>query len=203
MNVQHVSQDRSLRMPLLVRVFEGLGFYPNPDAPDGDWGPAGPYAHLIQELFRSRAAAVLGPHPEPWRFSEVFGPRPEPWRVGSGKLWNDVARSRSAAKSLVDLTYTANALGDEPARSFALRISEFVDDWCGTPPRLHIPLPGPGDPWPGGGDEPRPISPVALTMMGADLFRASRALGDSLLGNQLADAGERLAQTGLERLGQA
>jgi len=44
---------------------------------------------------------------------------------------------------------------------------------------------------------------VALTMMGADLFRASKALGDSLLGNQLAEAGERLAQAGLERLGQS
>jgi hypothetical protein len=159
--------------------------------------------HLIKELFRSRAAGALGPHPEPWRFSEVFGPRPEPWRVASGKLWKDVAQARSAAQSLVDLTYTASALGDERSRPFAVRISEFIDDWCGTPPGRHIPLPGPGDPWPGGGDEPRAISPVALTMMGADLFRASKALGDSLLGNQLAEAGERLAQTGLERLGQS
>lgn len=202
MNVQHAVQDQRLRMPLLVRVCEGLGFYPSQDDPDGDWGPAGPYAHLIQELFRSRAASVPGPQLEPWRFSKTFGPSPEPWHVASGTLWKEVARARSAAKRLVDLASITSALDDEEARSFASRISEFIDDWSGSPPGRPIPVSDPADSSPDGGDEPRPISPAVLTMMGADLFRASKAFGDSLLGNQLADAGERLAQAGLERLGQ-
>ena len=79
-----------------------------------------------------------------------------------------------------------------------VRISEFVDDICGTKlPRWPLPWP-----WPPKLD-PTQIRPLDLLMAGVQFQKAADAMADNPLQADFTGAADRLLETGLQRLGSA
>jgi hypothetical protein len=76
-----------------------------------------------------------------------------------------------------------------------VRISELVDEFCGTrPPRWPWPWP-----WPPKLD-PAQIRPLDLLLAGAQFQRTADAMADNPLQADFTAAAERLLETGLKRL---
>ena len=76
-------------------------------------------------------------YPVPWR---PAGPSPEPWRVVVSQLLSEVSLKEVADRM---------PEGEEQNRlreRYDGRISEIIDDFCGTGRRPPIPIPGPR-PW--------------------------------------------------------
>ena len=114
---------------LRPQIFDILG---NP------YGPHGHVAHFGHVAARrADAAAELNPQPLP----PVDGPQPEPWR-------ESVHLGMITGSQLVNLAFTASQLG--------LSFEVDIDEWCGTHPRIPIPVPPwwPG-PFPGPWPDPR------------------------------------------------
>jgi hypothetical protein len=101
---------------------------------------------------------------------------------------------RVVADRFVTMAQFADAAGEKTHDGVRRSIGQFVDDICGTPPRLRWPL---AFPWPGPKRDFK-IEPVARVGMGIELFKASESMSDSTIASDLAEAGNRLAQTGLE-----
>ena len=86
-----------------------------------------------------------GPFPQPWRFGAQIGsqrstPHPVPWRVVVSELLSEVSLQEVAQRM---------PEGEEQNRlreRYGARISEIIDDFCGTSWRRPIPVPGPR-PW--------------------------------------------------------
>jgi len=73
-------------------------------------------------------------------------------------------------------------------------VSEFIDDWCGTPWPRKFPWPWPG-PRPDEGPQPDPWDIRAARAVGALVFTSIGArLGESDLGNAFSDGAEKLAE---------
>lgn len=177
-------------------------FYPNPEDP-GPYGPLGP---IISWALRDTSWVLLnpqplppkaGPSPDPW----IAGPGPQPWRfegrLGPGPVpW--------LARMVIDRViaeYRFATLAIEAGRSegalegFRLRISELVDDLCGTrPPRWPLPWP-----WPPKLD-PDQIRPLDLLLAGAQFQRAADAMVDNPLQADFTAAADCLLETSLKRL---
>ena len=97
------------------------------------------------------------------------------------------------------------------ARAGYSMLSEFTDDFCGTPPRIHWPWPWPDpdpDPWPWG-PQPDPWKeeiarllkdPQGYDQVSAGLVfvNAASMLEQGELKNSLASAGAQLIATGLQ-----
>ncbi len=92
---------------------------------------SGPFPQPWRSPWRS------GPFPQPWR---RLGPQPEPWRVVVSELLSEVSLRKGAERM---------PEGEEQNRlrgRYSERISEIIDDFCGTGWRRPIPRPGPR-PW--------------------------------------------------------
>lgn len=87
------------------------------------------------------------PVPSPWFESTpmpgLHGPSPDPWLTHYG-----VSFLVSAVASKVAATAMTNKeAAEKVARAADSSISQFIDDYCGTPPRIPVwPFPGP-PPW--------------------------------------------------------
>jgi hypothetical protein len=173
----------------LARLFEGVGHL-DPDGWPDKPGPGGP--HIFGFL-----RALLNPQPLPPRSLHAFSanaydPTPVPWR--------GAAVATVVADRLVMMVQTAETFGVD-RQAVGKQIAEFVDDWCGTPPR-RWPFPWP--PWRFGLRDPRDFSvqPAELVQIGIAIYRAAEALGGNEFAGDLVNAANQFAQTGLERLDQ-
>jgi hypothetical protein len=183
---------------VLARLFEAL--YSDPDD-SGGVGPVAPHLSYWQRVRWIRRWWVVGPSPEPWLNA---GPQPEPWVVaGPGvprevafpQAWKGIAIGSLVTDRFISIAQIAEATGLQEG-GVQRQISQFVDDICGTPPRLRWPLPFP---WPG----PKrdfTMEPAALIALGVHFFKASESIGDDALVSTFVKAGNQLAQIGLERL---
>ncbi|HZS53340.1 MAG TPA: hypothetical protein VFA65_02980 [Bryobacteraceae bacterium] len=189
-----------------------LDRYPNPE---GDPQPPGPWDPLIRQTLEK----VFGPHPEPWRIRfesanerlrELARVKPEIWDVIGGRF-DAVALNpqplpprwavaieflRLAAERLLMIQEGADAINKGTDRSIIVvgdRISELVDFVCGNNfPRKILPRPGPES-------DPR-LRGQDLVLMGAELLRYSKTIANETLTREFAAAGDKLIDTGLERL---
>jgi hypothetical protein len=198
----------NLQVKSLARLLDALG-YPNPDDPDGDWGPIGPVVRGLswvalnpQPLPPRWVAEILkqfGPHPDPWR----EGPGPQPWKGKAGPVpdpWKSALIARAEIDRVVGLARMVEAVGGERQGVVRRQLAEFLDEWCGTPPRPRWPLP-----WPFPfklRDEELKIGPADLVLMGLQFHKAAEALSDSGLAEDFIATAHRLTQTGMERLEQ-
>ena len=129
---------------------------------DGDWVEGPPQwwwkyvfpgvAQRIPELQR------YGPFPEPWEPAAPWhsGPFPDPWRtrLGFERLAPDPQPWRSVVSALlseISLKEVAGSMPEGELQSrlrerYDGRISEIIDEYCGTGRRPPIPIPGPR-PW--------------------------------------------------------
>lgn len=218
MNDLNEKLNLNLQVKSIARLLDALG-YPNPDDPDGNWGPIGPvvrgisWAALNPQPLPPRWAVEIikqfGPLPDPWR--EKLGPLPEPWRVKEGPHpdpwratvgpdpipWKGALLARFEIDRMVGLARMVEAVnGGHGHDGIRRQLAEIIDEWCGTPPRPRWPLP-----WPFAfGLEEFNIGPVDLVMMGVQFHKAAEALRDSALAEDFSAAANRLTQTGLERL---
>src|SRR5688572_1137869 len=172
MNTTAAKKD-ALRQKLVTALGSLAGYYyPNPDdAPNpGPWDPIIKTA-IAKFLSPGPQPWKAGPFPDPW----YLGPVPDPWRfaayrhpsiydaIGDPLSWValnpqplpprelvviEVARTAverfSLAQEMADLT---NDAGNE--RGIIIvggKISQFVDDFCGTVVFKKIPIPGPKGP---------------------------------------------------------
>ena len=114
---------------------------------EADW-PEGTaqwwWKYVFPGVVRDR---IAGPFPEPWRRQ---GPFPDPWRRFEPMPvpWRDVVSELLTEVSLYEV---AQRMPEGEAQSRILdgysgRVSEIIDEYCGTGRRLHIPVPGPR-PW--------------------------------------------------------
>lgn len=197
----------ALSVSSLSKLLESLG-YPNPEDDDGPWGPIGPVSknfswvalnpQPLPPKWMEQVVGRMGPFPQPWREE----PDPLPWRGKAGPTpnpWMATMIARLTIDRIVGMAQFAEGMGGESfARTARGTISDFVDDWCGTPPRPRWPLPWP---FPLRLNDDMKIQPADLIVMGIQFHRAAEAMAGSPLAADLADAGNRLAQTGLERIG--
>ncbi len=100
----------------------------------------GPFPQPWEEPWRAGT-----PHPQPWRSGAQIGsqrstPHPVPWRVAVSELLSEVS-----LKEVVDRMPKGDAQSRLRER-YSGRISEIIDDFCGTGWRRPIPVPGPR-PW--------------------------------------------------------
>ena len=165
----------------LATLVSGFGgFFPGPD----DAEPSGPSAPIIR-----RALERVGPQPEPWLWA-ALNPQPLPPRSAFAMVL-----ARTLTEQVESLQMVAQALPAESGESIRAYvrtlISRFIDDCGNGVIVIHLPKHGP---WPPGDDEPKPIGPGELVMIGAQLTRAAR------LHPALEAAGETLMALGLERL---
>jgi hypothetical protein len=84
-------------------------------------------------------AVALNPQPLPPRGPE-FGPVPDPWRNAAVHYLASLVSVKELAKTIDN-----KELGSQLAARAERGFSEFLDDFCGTPPR-RIPWPYPGPP---------------------------------------------------------
>ena len=176
-------------------------FFPNPDDPGDPNNPFGPYGPGVpvirQRLLAALGYAMLNPQPLPpgpdrWRarVAARFGPGdPQPWRGAA--LARAVIHQAVAQATLAELMHGER--GGAAGERIAERLSQFVDDYCGTPPR-------PPRPWWWVEEKGFEVTPVDLIGAGAQFQRAAERLGDSALQPALAAAADKLIQTGVERL---
>jgi hypothetical protein len=192
----------------LVQLIGDLYPDPNdPGDPSNPWGPYGPIGPVISWALRHVSWALLnpqplppvagpgpvpwslaGPGPQPWIFEWRSGPRPIPWlarmvidRIVAEYQFAEVAAGARRSEGALE--------------GVRIRISEFVDDFCGTrPPRWPLPWP-----WPPKLD-PAQIRSLDLLMAGAQFQRAADAMADNPLQADFTAAADRLLETGLKRL---
>ena len=199
-----------------------LGQNPNPedDPQPGPWDP------VIRLAFEK----VFGPQPEPWRevFGPIPVPwrtrfesvnerlrllaqtMPEIRDVIGGRI-NLVALNpqplppvsafaiefvRQAVDRLVLIQETADIINGGNERGIIVvggKISELVDFVCGNNFPRPIPRSRPGDPEPS-------LTGHELILMGSELVRHSKTIGNETLGREFTAAGEKLIDVGLERI---
>jgi len=180
----------------MVSLLAELGF-PNPDDPDGNWGPIGPIVGGIDEVALNpqplppkwivELIRRISPGPIPWK--PKLGPLPDPWRAAFIARF-EIDRMVGAAQ-LAGIAATDQGVG-----LVKRRISEFFDEWCGTVPKVRWPLPYP---FPFRLEEIK-FGAADLVMMGMQFHQAARAFADTALAAEFSAAGDRITQTGLERL---
>lgn len=191
-----------------------LGVYPNPDDPQ----PPGPWDPVIRT-----ALERLGPSPDPWTsrfesnlaaFRAIARKFPAIWdTIGDGRF-DSVALNpqplppreafalefaRAAVDRLQLIQEVADAVASYGDREGIIvvggRISELVDEICGTNFPKKFPIP----PRPGPDPDPR-LSGTELVLMGSQFLATSGIVANEQLRNEFTAAGERLVNEGLNRI---
>ena len=116
--------------------------------------------------------------------------------------WRAANAARTIIVQVLNLHEVSEALasdGGERAQVVINRkVSEFVDDWCGTPPRYPKPFPWPWGPLVRGTEE---LQPIELIVAGAQFQKAADALeGNAALQESFEGAADRFLQTGVSLL---
>ncbi len=206
METTAIKKDDVLRQKLISVLSSLSGFYPNPD----DAPKPGPWDPIIRKAF----AKYLGPHPDPWR----SGPFPDPWRIAGRhsatfdllasvalnpqplppreSIVIEVARQAvdrfTLAQEIADLTTDAG--GERGIIIVGGKISQFVDDYCGTVFPKRFPIPPPK-----GTDDDR-FSGTELILAGVQFLNGVQNTSNEGLRGEFQKAGERLVDEGLKRL---
>ena len=147
---------------------------------EGERGPSGP-----------PGPESLGPGP----FDDMLRLNPQPLPP----LWRSALAARTAIARALGSQEAAEAFatdgGERALGRIQGKVSELVDDWCGTrPPR---PFPWPWGPVLRGTDE---LSSSDLLVAGAQFQKAAEVLEGGALRQTFQDAADRLFQTGAARL---
>lgn len=174
----------NLSRSAFARLLDSI-FYPNPEDPDSPHGPGGPVSRLlwaalnpqplppVASLYSDLAWVALNPQPLP--------PEPDPYRAAF------------AARAVITRAATqadfAEMLGDKGSENGIIivggKVSDIVDDWCGTPVPGHH---GPGPHF------------VSLLAAGAQFQRAADSMGDSALHSVFSSAAKKLFKTALSQM---
>ncbi|TSA83859.1 hypothetical protein FNU79_11580 [Deinococcus detaillensis] len=182
---QQRSENINISRQALFSLVGALTGYPNPDDSNEPRGPWGPVIRQARDKLH-----VMGLQPEPWR-AVTLNPQPLPPRWAAASALAEVILDR------VDhLEMLAAALPKEAGASLRAygsdMIRRFVDDYCGNGIIvIHLPKHGP---FPPGGDEPQPIGPLELLVVGMKFTGAAELSGD------VSAAGEKLIEVGLQRM---
>ena len=116
-------------------------------------------------------------------------------------------RSANAARTIIAQVLTLHELtealasdgGERGLGVIQRKLSEFVDEWCGTRPHPK-PFPWPWGPFVSGTEE---LQPIELIVAGAQFQKAADALEGNALQESFEGAADRLLQTGVSRLEEA
>jgi hypothetical protein len=165
--------------------------YPNLD----DAGPYGPYGPVIRRFIEQAGPlpdpwwALARPSPQPWR--GLAGPFPQPWRglVGATATIRYTLEQQQLAESI--------GAGDRAIESAHTTIQRFVDDFCGTPPRLRWPFPWPPPKWWELDDE---LGPIDVLVAGAQFHRIAEAMPKNPLATDFDAGADKLFDAGLQQL---
>ena len=166
------------------------------EPPPGQQPPLGPGD--IDILLR------LNPQPLPPDPGDVLlrlNPQPLPPRRGH---WRAANAARTIIAQVLNLHEVSEALasdgGEQAVGMIQSKVSDFVDDWCGTDTRPK-PFPWPWGPIVRGTEE---LQPIELIVAGAQFQKAADALeGNAALQESFEGAADRLLQTGVSRLEEA
>jgi hypothetical protein len=152
--------------------------YPPPD----DAGPYGPFGPVIRQFVEQ----MLNPQPLPPK----AGPVPHPW-VGA-------AAGSAMVRYALDRQELAESVG---ARNDSLGagIQKFVDDFCGTPPRLYWPFPWPRPKWWDLAEGQ--VGAVDVLVAAAQFHRVAETMPDNALAPYFDEGANTLFETGLHQLG--
>ena len=177
MTLTHVQHSSKALATLVSHLTE---YFPAPD----DVEPRGPIGPIVR-----KALERFGPHPEPWSWA-ALNSHPLPPRVAFS-----VVLARTLVDQVESLQMLSQALpspaGESVLAYSSTLISRFIDDCGNGVIVLHFPKHGP---WPPSGDEPRPIGPEELVMIGAHLANAGA------VHPEFGAGGLKLMDLGLERL---
>jgi hypothetical protein len=107
----------------------------------------GNYEHFVKALLHNPfpGSSRSEPQPQPWFFRgepepqpwHAFNPDPVPWAVA---FLVSAASVKETASTMAN-----KAAAEQVVATASAAISQFLDDYCGTPPRA-IPWPFPGPP---------------------------------------------------------
>ena len=155
--------DKNVQLKILVSLVSRLtDAYPNPD----DSNPIGPWGPIIRKTVE-RFRRVYGPQPEPWVWA-ALNPQPLPPRFVMA-----IALAQTMIDQISSLGELAKALPEASQESVASYssglIKRFIDDCGNGIIVIHIPR----GPFPPSDDEPKPIGPEELIVIGAQLANAA------------------------------
>lgn len=202
------------------------GGYPNPDGeplPPGPWDPViraalkrmanlypwhfhpkQPRPNWVTQLY----GIADGLQTDPW---QPAGPSPEPWDLINGMsdslaelnpqplppvflfaaaIANQILGNAVSRQELIDL------IGTEDQERSTERINRFIDDFCGTVPKIKLrwPIPGPQPPW-----WNTELSGAQLIVMGVQFENAAGTVFNKGLQKAFTSAGVKFIKAGLAR----
>jgi hypothetical protein len=141
----------------------------------------------------------VDPETPPWRFPRWLRLNPQP--LPPRGHWRAASAARTIIAQALNLHEVSEALasdgGERAVGAIQSKVSEFVDDWCGTNTRPK-PFPWPWGPIVRGTEE---LQPIELIVAGAQFQKAADALeGNAALQESFEGAADRLLRTGVSRL---
>ena len=126
------------------------------------------------------------------RAQPIPKPQPDPWRVAFlAALAQAVIKRAALMQEIIDTL--PRAAGQSAAS--AGYVARFTDDYCGNGFRPRYPFPGPPPHWFDG-----EINALDLLVLATEFERAARAAGSPALGQTLAAASGKLADTGIAKM---
>ncbi len=141
------------------------------------------------------------PEPPPWEFPRLLRLNPQP--LPPRGHWRPVTAARMTIARMLALHESAELIGGDGGRRatgmIERRVTELVDDWCGTRPHPR-PFPWPWGPILRGSEE---LQPIDLIVAGAQFQKAAETLEGCALRKSFEEAAERLLTTGVSRLEEA
>lgn len=176
-----------------------IASYPNPDGPDGDWGPLGPYVRppawatslLLQPWLQ-------GPFPQPWH----SGPLPDPWKnrqppyraTGAVLAHTVVAASLERLKA----AEVAGVPAEKAVGAVRRQFWQFVDELC--PPLRKLPPLPPKKGWPPFPPPPWPPEPWDRLTAALEFSRAAESLADHSLKADFEEAADKIVEITVQQL---
>jgi hypothetical protein len=141
------------------------------------------------------------PDPPPREFPPWLRLNPQP--LPPKGHWRSANAARTIIAQALNLQELSEAFasdgGERTLGVIQRKVSEFVDDWCGTQPHPK-PFPWPWGPIVRGTEE---LQPIELIVAGAQFQKAADALEGNALQESFEGAADRLLQTGVSRLEEA
>ena len=220
MDTTAVKKEDALQQKFVAALASLSGYYyPNPDDPPkpGPWDPIIKTA-IAKFLGPGPQPWKAGPFPDPWYFSPV----PDPWRIAAYRhpaiydaigdplswvalnpqplpprelLVAEIARTAverfAIAQEIADMTN--NAGSERGIIIVGGRVSQFVDDFCGTVVVKKIPIPPPKD------DDDK-FSGRELILAGLQFLSGTGSTANEALQREFQNAAEKLIDEGLNRI---
>jgi len=189
-----------------------------------------PYSPMVRERIKSVEKKItvrletlvsvlngIAGNPNPDDPNEPHGPGGPVIRTAAGLVAARVVRTVVGVQQMAKAMPRGETQQSVERAGYSM-LSEFTDDFCGTPPRIHWPWPWPDpDPWPWGpqpdpwrfGPQPEPWRAEIARLMkepqgydqvsaGLVFVNAASMLEQGELKDSLASAGAQLIETGLQ-----